>query len=104
MYTSSVTTSGRHYPLRQTILNAWKGLGLKQIEDANNGFSQGIAELVENRRNGLRQLTSEVYPLEGAHILPETTVNRILLSDSPQGKIATSVELADMRQLHICWK
>ena len=101
MYTSSVTTSGRQYPLRQTILEAWKGLGLKQIEDANNGFPQGIAELVENRRNGLRQLTSEVYPLKGAHILTETMVKRILLSDSPHGKIAIGVELADMRQLYI---
>ena len=101
MYTSSVTTSRRQYPLRQTILNAWKRLGLKQIEDANNGFPQGIAELVENRRNGLRQLTSQVYPLEGAHILSETMVKRILLSDSPDGKLATGVELADMRQLHV---
>ena len=78
MYTSSVTTSGRQYPLRQTVLWAWKRLGLEQIEDANDGFPQGIAELVENRRNGLRQLTSEVYPLKGAHILAETMVKRIL--------------------------
>ena len=78
MYTSSVTTSGRKYPLRETILQAWKRLGLKEVEDANNGFPQGIAELVENRRDGLRQLTSQVYPLKGVHIMTETMVKRTL--------------------------
>ena len=103
MYTSSVITSGRKFPLRETILNAWKRLGLKKIEDANNGFPQGIAEQIENRRDGLRQLTSKVYPLNGAHILTETMVKRILLSDSPHDhdKVATGVELADMRQLYV---
>lgn len=101
MHTSSVTTSGRKYPLREFILQAWKRLGLKEIEDANNGFPQGVAELVENRRNGLRQLTSHVYHLKGAHILTETMVKRIILSDSPHGKVAVGVELADDRQLHV---
>ncbi len=101
MYTASVTSSGRKYPLRETILKAWKRLGLVEIEDGNNGSPQGIAELVENRRDGLRQLTSEVYPLEGAHILTETMVKRILLTDGPYCKVAIGVELADMRQLHV---
>ena len=99
MYTSSVTSSGRKYPLRETILKAWEGLGLKQIEDANNGFPQGIAELVENRRNGLRQLTSQVYPLQGVHVLTETMVGRIILTEGQGGKVATGVELLDGRQL-----
>ena len=101
MHTASVTTSGRRYPLRKIILQAWKSLGLKEIEDANNGFPQGVAELVENRRDGLRQLTSEVYPLKGAHVLMETMVKRVLLTDGQRGKIATGVELADGRQLHL---
>ena len=101
MYTSSVTTSGRKYPLRETILQAWKRLGLEEIEDANNGFPQGIAELVENRRDGLRQLTSQVYPLKGADILTETMVKRVILSDGSHGKVAVGVELADARRLHV---
>lgn len=101
MYTSSVTTSGRKYPLRQHILQAWKRLGLEEIEDANNGFPQGVAELIENRRDGLRQLTSQVYPLKGVHVLTETMVKRIILTDGPQGKIALGVELADARQLYV---
>ena len=101
MYTSSVITSGRKYPLRETILQAWKRLGLKEIEDANNGSPQGIAELVENRRDGLRQLTSQVYPLKGVHIMTETMVKRTLLTDDSHGKVAVGVELADGRQLFI---
>ncbi len=101
MYTSSVTTSGRKYPLRENILQAWERLGLKKVEDANNGFPQGIAELVENRRDGLRQLTSQVYPLNGVHVLTKTMVQRVILTDGPHGKVAVGVELADTRQLHI---
>ena len=99
MHTCSVTTSGRKYPLRENVLQAWKRLGLEEIEDANNGFPQGVAELVENRRDGLRQLTSDVYSLKGAHILTETMVKRVILADGPQGKVAIGVELADGRQL-----
>ena len=101
MHTASVTTSGRKYPLRETILQAWKRLGLKEIEDANNGSPQGVAELVENRRDGLRQLTSHVYPLNGVHLLTETMVKRITLTDGPHGKVATGVELTDARQLYV---
>jgi len=42
MHTSSVSAGGRQYPLRDTILNAWKRLGLAQVSDANNGAPQGI--------------------------------------------------------------
>ena len=101
MHTSSVTTSGRKYPLRDVILNAWRRLGLDKIEDANNGFPQGIAELVENRRDGFRQLTSQVYPLKGAQIMTETMVKRIILTQGQGIKVATGVELTDGRQLHV---
>lgn len=101
MHTSSVTSSGRHYPLRENVLNAWKHIGLEEIPDANNGAPQGVAELVENRRDGLRQLTSVVYPLKGAHVMTETFVARIILSDSKLGKVATGVELAGGRQLSV---
>lgn len=75
--------------------------GNAEIKDANKGFPQGVAELVENRRNGLRQLTSHVYPLKGAHILTETMVKRNIFPDSPHGKVAVGIELADDRQLRV---
>lgn len=83
--------------LAPSHLQAWKRLGLEEIGDADDGFPQRVAELVENRRGGLRQLTSQVYPLKGAHILIETMVKRFVLMDSPNGKVATGVELADTR-------
>ncbi|KAI4267314.1 MAG: hypothetical protein L6R38_008306, partial [Xanthoria sp. 2 TBL-2021] len=101
MHTSSVSSSGRHYPLRETILNAWKDVGLKQIPDANNGAPQGVAELVENRRDGFRQLTCVAYPLKGVHIMTDTLVNRIILSDGTLGKVAIGVELVGGRQLNV---
>lgn len=102
MHTSSVSSSGRRYPLRETVLEAWKRLGLQEIPDANNGAPQGVAELVENRRDGLRQLASDVYPLKGAEIMTETMVSRVLMNDNDEsGKAASGVELADGRQLHL---
>lgn len=101
MYISSATSSGRNYPLRQTILKAWKRLGLEENPDGNNGTPQGIAELIENRRDGLRQLTSVIYPLRGAHLLTETMVSRVILTNAKRGKIATGVELADQSQIHV---
>ncbi|MCJ1436767.1 hypothetical protein MMC27_006149 [Xylographa pallens] len=101
MHTVSVSASGRHYPLRETILEAWLHLGLDKIDDANNGAPLGIAELVENRRDGLRQLTSTVYPLKGVHVMTNTLVGKILLSHDGQGTIATGVELEDKRRFYV---
>lgn len=101
MHTSSVTSSGRKYPLRDTALKAWKSLGLKEAADGNDGSPLGISELVENRRDGLRQLTSAVYPLKGVQVMTETIVRRVLLRDEEKGRRATGVELADGRQFHV---
>jgi choline dehydrogenase-like flavoprotein len=75
MYTCSNTSTGRKYPLRQMVKAAWESIGLKEIPDANSGSPQGFNELVENRRDGLRQLASEVYPLNGVQVMTETLVN-----------------------------
>ncbi|KAG7006551.1 hypothetical protein G7Y79_00014g037260 [Physcia stellaris] len=41
----TVSSSGRRYALRDTVLKAWKHIGLKEIPDANNGAPQGVAEV-----------------------------------------------------------
>lgn len=64
---------------------------MKHIADGNSGSPQGLAELVENRNEGKRQLASSVYPLEGIKVLTDTLVARILVT----AKKATGVELAD---------
>ncbi|KAI9695825.1 MAG: hypothetical protein M1820_008380 [Bogoriella megaspora] len=101
MYTSSASSSGRKYPLRKSIQDAWSQIGLKQVPDANNGSPTGFAELVENRRDGLRQLTSVVYPLNGVHVMTDTVVARVLISEGDNTKSAVGVELADGHQLRI---
>lgn len=49
----------------------------------------GIAPLTENRKNGRRQLASEVYPLDGVKVLSGTIVKRIILS-SENGKVSAT--------------
>ncbi|KAL9100153.1 MAG: hypothetical protein Q9163_004438 [Psora crenata] len=101
MYTSSVSASGRQYPLREISLKAWKSLGLKQVWDANNGSTLGVTELVENRRDGLRQLTSVVYPLNGVQVITGALASRIILQALEGSTVAVGVELTDCRQFHV---
>jgi len=89
--TASVSSSGRKFPLRDTIFKLWSRLGLQHVPDANNGHPQGIAELVENWKDGKRQIASDVYPLNGVNVITNTLVRRILISDD---KVAIGVELA----------
>lgn len=91
MYTSTAISSGRNYPLRDTVLELWTSFGVKQIPDANSGNPQGIAELTESWRDGKRQLASLVYPLDGVTVLTEMLVRRIIINDE---KVAIGVELA----------
>ncbi|KAH7384203.1 putative glucose dehydrogenase [Phaeosphaeria sp. MPI-PUGE-AT-0046c] len=91
IHTASVSTSGREYPLREKILKLWTYLGLERNADANNGHPQGIAELVENWKDGKRQVASNAYPLEGVKVLTNKLVQRIIVEDG----VATGVELTD---------
>jgi hypothetical protein len=65
IHTASISASGRTFPLRDQTLSIWKQLGLKEVSNGNSGHPQGITELVENWRDGKRQIASAVYPLDG---------------------------------------
>jgi choline dehydrogenase-like flavoprotein len=95
MYTCSNTSTGRKYPLRQMVKAAWESLGLKEVPDANSGSPQGFSEVVENRRDGLRQLASEVYPLNGVQVITDTLVNRVIIGKRDGKQVAIGVELAN---------
>jgi choline dehydrogenase-like flavoprotein len=88
--TASVRSSGRNFPLRDKVLKIWSHLGLQQIPDANNGQPQGIANLVENWKDGKRQIASDAYPLHGVKVVTNTLVRRVIVEDG----IAVGVELA----------
>jgi choline dehydrogenase-like flavoprotein len=88
--TASVSASGRKFPLRDTVFKLWSHLGLERVHDANNGHPQGIAELVENWKDGKRQIASDTYPLDGVEVLTNTLVRRVIVNDE---KVAIGVEL-----------
>ncbi|KAL9057348.1 MAG: hypothetical protein Q9162_002422 [Coniocarpon cinnabarinum] len=100
IHISSVTSSGRHYPLREPVRSAWAHVGVQRVADANKGSPKGLAELTENRHNGLRQLASDAYPLHGVHVITETFVQRVIIEEHGVHKVATGVELSDGLVLH----
>ena len=93
--TSSCGSPNRKYPLRDAVRAAWKEVGVSEIQDGNNGFPLGLAELTENWRNGKRQLASDAYDLSGVVVLLNTPIGQIIIEDKNGKKIATGVRLAD---------
>ena len=101
MHTSTPSSSGRKYPLRDASFRMWLQAGFQGISDANAGYPQGIAELVDNRRDGLRQLTSDVYRLDGVTAMTGTIVKRVILEQIDGHQRAVAVELEDGSQIKL---
>ena len=97
--TSSVTSSGRDYPLRQTVRQAWEAAGIHHIDDMNNGNPIGIGEMNDNRSDGKRQVTPLTYPLEGVDVKLDTQVAKILIDNDATAPVAVGVQLADGSKL-----
>lgn len=95
IHTQSVSSTDRDYPLRDQVKAAWASAGVTYIVDANSGHPQGLGELVENRRDGARQVTSTVCPLAGVEIKTQTIVQRVLLEKRGDGQLATGVQLSN---------
>jgi choline dehydrogenase-like flavoprotein len=97
IYTATISTSSpkRKYPLREPLLAAWNKVGVPHIQDSNSGSQLGVAEMVENWRDGKRQMARDAYNLSGVQILTETLVQRIVLEEKDGEQVATGVELAD---------
>ncbi|PWY73200.1 alcohol oxidase [Aspergillus sclerotioniger CBS 115572] len=92
LYIATAASTGRHYPLCDLLLQAWKENGVQPLDglDGNSGNPTGLAELTENRRNGLRQLASSAYPLNRVGILTNTLVKRIVIEESTAVGIETA--------------
>ncbi|KAI1469344.1 putative GMC oxidoreductase [Daldinia caldariorum] len=87
----------RKYPLRETIKNSWAELDVPHNIDRKNGASGGLNEMHENcDRNGARQPSNVVYPLDNVKVFTDTPVYRIIFDDT---KKATGVELVDGRKV-----
>ncbi|KAK8043563.1 hypothetical protein PG993_005993 [Apiospora rasikravindrae] len=93
----SVGESGiRKYPLREPVKDAWTELGVPLNLRRKNGRNTGLTEMYENARDGMRQPAQSVYPLDAIRVSTNTLVRRV--NFSAKG-VATSVELADGRQI-----
>ncbi|KAF5497780.1 Oxygen-dependent choline dehydrogenase [Colletotrichum siamense] len=103
LHVASVSSTGRAYPLRDVVASGWDQLGVPELPDldSNAGDNIGRAELTETRRDGIRQLTPVVYPLDGIEVLTQTLVEKILLSSGvDNGELqATGVQLANGTQI-----
>lgn len=96
------TVSGRQYPLRETVYNAFHAAGYKDNPDANSGNPLGLAKYTENWHKATRQPAGTAYPLEGVEVMTNTTVRKILLKDNPAfgNMLPTGIELVSGRQIH----
>ncbi|KAF4635110.1 hypothetical protein G7Y89_g2998 [Cudoniella acicularis] len=101
IHNNSVTSSSpdRKYPLKEPLRAAWEKVGVHQIDDVNKGSPLGFGELVENWREGKRQLPSEAYGIAkhtGITVLTEAMVRRVIIEEQDSGKkVAVGAELAD---------
>ena len=93
------TTTGRAYPLHETIRTAFKSVGLTENPDANSGMPFGIGSWTENWRDAARQPAGIAYDLSGVQVWTSSSVARVLLEGPDGEKEATGVELVDGRRL-----
>ncbi|KAL9583416.1 MAG: hypothetical protein Q9212_002723 [Teloschistes hypoglaucus] len=87
------TTSGRVYPLRETIRQAFVQLGFIESTDLK---ICGLAPWVENWREGSRQHSGKIYDLSDVRLIINTEVSSITLNEEQR---ATGVILQDGRTL-----
>jgi choline dehydrogenase-like flavoprotein len=95
IHTSTISAGNpnRKYPLRDQVRAAWSSVGVDYIPDGNNGSPHGLTEMVENWRDGKRQLASQAYSLDGVQVLTKTLVNKIILEKRDGSTVAVGVEL-----------
>ncbi|KAI0012700.1 hypothetical protein F4779DRAFT_567631 [Xylariaceae sp. FL0662B] len=99
IHVQSAKSVGRNFPLGEHFASAWDEVGSRALPnfDQNTGNNLGRAHICEARRDGKRQWSAKVYPLEGVDILTDTLAKRVVLaSDGADGALkATGVELAN---------
>lgn len=91
------TMTGRAYPLRQQVHQAFLDTGLKDNSDSNAGDPLGVASWCENWHHGVRQPAGQAYDLSNVHILTSTLVHRVLFSVDHGIPHATGVDIGSDR-------
>ena len=96
------TISGRQYPLREAVHDAFGAAGYHDNPDANSGRPLGLAQYSENCYKATRQPAGTAYSLKGVTIMTNITVRKIILKDHPAtgNMLATGIEFLSGRQIH----
>ena len=96
------TISGRQYPLRDSVYDAFHAVGYQDNPDANSGNPLGLAKYTENWHKATRQPAGTAYSLTGVTVMTDTMVRKIILKDDPTTgeMLATGIELVSGRQIY----
>ncbi|KAJ0416723.1 putative glucose dehydrogenase [Aspergillus carlsbadensis] len=90
--------SGRKYPLREPIKQAWLEVGERFNPDGCLGNLAGVCEFYETWRDGQRQSANETYSLDGVVRITEAMVDKVDFIGTDEEKVASGVVLADGRR------
>lgn len=99
----SLSSGARNYSLREPLKEAWEAAGVQVIDDANAGCPVGFSELVENWKEGKRQVASAAYGLvskPNVRVITGVLVKRVLLEQSSGETKAVGAETADGEIYH----
>ncbi|RYC59742.1 hypothetical protein CHU98_g6481 [Xylaria longipes] len=98
MYVTSVSAAesgARKYPLREPVRQGWNELGVLPNLEKRHGTIGGLTEMWENARDGMRQPSNVVYPLDNVEVFTNTAVHKVTFTDST----ADGVVLDDGRKI-----
>jgi choline dehydrogenase-like flavoprotein len=90
--------SGRKYPLRDPIKEAWLGVGEKFNPDGCSGDLAGVCEFYETWHNGQRQSANEAYSLDSVTRVTDALVHRVEFKETHGEKVASGVVLTNGRR------
>lgn len=88
--TESIKSSGRQFPLRSFVEDAWAAEGVLYNPDKNSGNPIGLGEHVANHIDGTRQFAGVNYPLD-VSILTETLAEKVIIEQQNGKQVATGI-------------
>ena len=97
----STSSTGRDYPLKPLLQEAWASAGVEKIPNPNAGSPLGVGDAIECRSNKERIISTDAYSIEGVSVQTDTLVSRVVIEQQDGKKVATGVELANGRIINV---